>query len=121
MATGNSNSTARRRGPNPTGRLDLCAIRLLEHAVGAYGDIPLRGIYGTYKPEIDRAIKRHLGKVRIYVPEPVRQLMQAPTMVKGAPPPSPPPRKPRTPPTTGTKAAITMDRNKDGVYEVSNA
>jgi hypothetical protein len=117
MATETSRSTVKRRGPDPTGRLDVCAIRLLEHAVGAYGDIPMRGIYGTYKSEIDRAIKRHLGRVRIYVPEPVQQLLQA-----AAPRTAPPPIVTQTQqkPRRGDVDTITMARGRDGVYEVSN-
>ena len=61
-----------RRLPDPTGRVDLLAIRLLEVAIAKYGDLPLRGIYGTYKGEIDRALKRHLGKVKFYFPTPAQ-------------------------------------------------
>lgn len=59
--------------PDPAGRVDILAIRLLEVMVDKYGDIPLRGIYGTYKADIDRAIKRNLGKFKFYIP-PVNQL-----------------------------------------------
>lgn len=117
MATAHSNSTVKRRGPDPTGRLDLCAIRLLEHAVGIYGDIPMRGIYGTYKREIDGAIKRHLGKMRIYVPEPVQQLLQAARPATETPPPPPAKLQSRTRDAGDT---ITMARGKDGVYEARN-
>jgi hypothetical protein len=61
-----------RRGPDPTGRVDMLLIGLLEVSVGKYGSIPLRGIYGTYKKEIDRAIRRHVGKVRFYFPTPAQ-------------------------------------------------
>jgi hypothetical protein len=56
-----------RKGPDPTGRVDLLAIGLLERAVQIYGDVPLRGIYGTHKKQIDQAIRRYLGGVRIYM------------------------------------------------------
>ncbi len=59
----------RRRRPDPTGRVDVLAIRLMEYFVGKYGDLPLRGLYGTYKKDIDRTVKRHLGKIRFYFPE----------------------------------------------------
>jgi hypothetical protein len=49
--------------------VDILAIRLLERLVDRYGDLPLRGLYGTYKKEIDRTVKRHLGKIRFYFPE----------------------------------------------------
>jgi hypothetical protein len=58
----------RRRRADPTGRLDILAIRFLEVGVNLYGDLALRGIYGTYKAEIDRTIRRKLGKVRFYFP-----------------------------------------------------
>jgi hypothetical protein len=41
----------------------------MEYFVGKYGDLPLRGLYGTYKKDIDRTVKRHLGKIRFYFPE----------------------------------------------------
>jgi hypothetical protein len=48
--------------------VDVLAIRLLEMAVATYGDLPLRGIYGTYKADIDRTIRRSLGKIKFYFP-----------------------------------------------------
>lgn len=69
MAKAKPNSTpVRRRGPDPAGRVDILIIRLIERAVGDHGSIPLRGVYGTYKKDIDRAIRRHLGKVKFYFP-----------------------------------------------------
>ena len=65
-------TTPKRRGPDPTGRVDLLAIGLLERAVQIYGDLPLRGVYGTYKKQIDRALRQHLGHVRIYMTRPPR-------------------------------------------------
>ena len=97
---------AMRRRSDPVGRLDLCAIRLLEVAVETYGDLPIRGIYGTFKPEIDRSIKRTLGSVRVYVP-PVAELPKPKTASKR-------PAKP-------VQDAVTMRPGPDGVYEVSNA
>ena len=61
-------AAAKRRGPDPTGRLDILAIRLLEVGVSLYGDLALRGIYGTYKGDIDRTIRRKLGKIKFYFP-----------------------------------------------------
>ena len=57
----------RKRTVDPAGRVDILAIRLLEKLVETHGDLPMRGIYGTYKGEIDRAIKLHLGKFRVHV------------------------------------------------------
>jgi len=57
----------RRRAPDPAGRVDILVSRLLEVAVEQYGDLPLRGVYGTYKTEINRAIRKHLGKVRFHM------------------------------------------------------
>ena len=95
-----------RRRSDPTGRVDILAIRLLEHAVATFGDLPIRGIYGTFKPEIDRSIKRTLGSVRIYVP-PVAELPKPKNVAKR-------PAKP-------VQDAVTMRPGKDGVYEVVNA
>ena len=66
--------------------------------------------------QIDRAIKRHLGKIRFYVPPQVQQVLQA----QGAPPPPPAPPTPTTRPTS-SGSTITMSRNEHGVYEVENA
>ena len=92
------------RRSDPTGRLDLCAIRLLEHAVSVYGDLPLRGVYGTFKPEIDRSIKRTLGSIRVYVPPAPKPQAQIRPKQKPVP-----------------KDAVTMRQGPDGVYEVSDA
>lgn len=68
-AKGKATRPPRLRKPtDPAGRVDILAIRLLEVAVTKYGDIHLRGIYGTYKTEIDRALRRHLGKFKLYIP-----------------------------------------------------
>jgi hypothetical protein len=40
--------------------------------VAQHGSLPLRGVYGTYKKEIDRAIRRHVGKVKFYFPTPAQ-------------------------------------------------
>jgi hypothetical protein len=93
------------RRTDPAGRVDILVIRLLEHAVSTYGDLPLRGIYGTFKPEIDRSLKQHLGKIRIYVP---------PAQIQASVPVAKP--KPKA-----DKDAMTMRRGADGVYEVSDA
>ncbi len=61
-------TTRKRRAPDPAGRVDILAIRLLEKAVELYGDIPLRGVYGTFKPDIDRTLRQHLRKFKLYVP-----------------------------------------------------
>jgi hypothetical protein len=95
-----------KRRSDPVGRLDICAIRLLEVAVETYGDLPIRGLYGTFKPEIDRSIKRTLGHVRIYVPQ---AQIQA----------SVPVAKPKTSPVSSD--AITLRPGPDGVYEVNDA
>ena len=58
---------------DPAGRVDLLAIQLLEVAVATYGDIPLRTVYGTYKDDIDRMLRRKLGKVKMYIP-PAKQV-----------------------------------------------
>lgn len=52
---------------DPAGRVDILASRLLEKLVETHGDLAMRGIYGTYKTEINRAIKRHLGQFRVHV------------------------------------------------------
>ena len=96
-----------RRRSDPVGRLDLCAIRLLEHAVATFGDLPIRGIYGTFKPEIDQSIKRTLGSVRIYVPP--SQIQASGSVAKAV--------RPKRP----AKDAMTMSQGADGVYEVSDA
>ena len=73
MAKAKTNSVpVRKRGPDPTGRVDVLCIRLLEVAVAQHGTIPLRGVYGTYKKDIDRAIRRHVGKVKLYFPKPTQ-------------------------------------------------
>lgn len=73
MAKAKTNSVpVRRRGSDPTGRVDVLFIRLLEVAVNQHGSLPLRGIYGTYKKEIDRAIRTHVGKVKFYFPKPAQ-------------------------------------------------
>ncbi len=54
------------RAVDPTGRVDLLAIRLLERAVSIHGDLPLRAVYGSYKKQIDGALRQHLGGVRVY-------------------------------------------------------
>jgi hypothetical protein len=95
------------RRADPVGRLDLCAIRLLEVAVETYGDLPIRGIYGTFKPEIDRSIKRTLGHVRIYVP---------PAQIQASAPIAKPKRSAKP-----VHDAVTMQPGPDGVYEVSDA
>ena len=59
--------TPKRRGPDPAGRVDLLVINLLERAVQLYGDVALRGVYGTCKPRIDRALRQHLGHIRVYM------------------------------------------------------
>jgi hypothetical protein len=97
---------AMRRRSDPVGRLDLCAIQLLEVAVETYGDLLIRGIYGTFKPEIGRSIKRTLGGIRVHVP-------QQPELPK-----------PKTVPKHPAKLvqdAVTMRQGADGVYEVSDA
>ena len=110
MPRANPNSNARRpagvsRRPDPTGRVDLLAIGLLERAITLYGDLPLRGIYGTLKPEIDRSIRRHLGKIKIYVPPQI----QAPAA------------KPTVKPKPADPKAMTLRQGADGVYEVCDA
>lgn len=78
--------TARkRRGPDPAGRVDILAIRLLEKAVEVYGDIPLRGVYGTFKRDIDRTIKRNLGRFRLYVPPAPPPRIMPQTKTEGGP------------------------------------
>ncbi len=57
-----------RRVPDPAGRVDILAIRLLERLVESHGDVAMRGVYGTYKTEIDRALRRHLGRFKLYIP-----------------------------------------------------
>ncbi len=97
----------------------MCAIRLLEHVIGTSDSIPLRGIYGTYKGDIDRAIRRHLGKVRIFVPEPVVAAVQAAKVPPCPSQPRPAPSKPRTPVRPASKGpVIELKANADGVYEV---
>ena len=73
MTTGSttrSKTPAKRKGPDPQGRVDILLIRLLEVAVANHGSIPLRGIYGTYKKDIDKSIRQHVGKVKFYFPKP---------------------------------------------------
>jgi hypothetical protein len=73
MAKAKTNSVpVRRRGPDPTGRVDVLVIRLLEVAVEQHGSLPLRGIYGTYKKDIDQAIRHHVGKVKFHFPKPAQ-------------------------------------------------
>lgn len=104
-----------RRQVDPTGRIDLCAIRLLEQAMEKSTDIPLRSLYGTYKAEIDRAIKRHLGKYRFHMPEPVKEIVQAVGHPTPPPPPPPAPAAPR-PRTAATGPVVELKQGKDGVY-----
>ena len=59
--------TAKHKGPDPAGRVDILVIRLLQKAVEVYGDLPLRGVYGSYRKQINRIIRRHLGKVRFHM------------------------------------------------------
>ncbi len=59
-------SKPRGRTTDPTGRVDLLIVRLLERAVQIHGDLPLRAVYGSYKKQIDGAIRRHLGGVKVY-------------------------------------------------------
>jgi len=70
---GQRRRASRRRNPvprpapeDPTGRVDILAMRLLERAVSLYGDLAIRTIYGSYREEINRALKRRLGRVRVY-------------------------------------------------------
>lgn len=101
----------RRNGKASVGRLDLLAIHLLETAVSTHGDLPMRGVYGTFKPQIDRAIQQHLGPVRFYFPEPtalpspIRQKREAKSKAKPIP----------------EAEAVTMRLGTDGVYEVGDA
>jgi len=68
MAKAKTNSVpVRRRGPDPTGRVDILAIRVLERLVEGSPNLLLRGIYGTHKKEIDRALRSNFGKLRFHM------------------------------------------------------
>jgi len=99
-----------RNGKASLGRLDLLAIRLLENAVSTHGDLPMLGIYGTFKPQIDRAIRQHLGPVRFYFPEPDEPAK--PILQKRE-------AKPRHK-RIAEAEPMTMELGADGVYEVDD-
>jgi hypothetical protein len=127
--------STRRRTGNPAGRVDTLAIRLLGRAVELHGDPIVRTIYGTFKPEIDHAIRGGLGGIKIHVPE----VLQYPTGVqdqkrgqqgqqdqgtsKPAAVASPGRAKASTPrpKPTPDSGVVDMQVGADGVYEVSDA
>ena len=58
---------APRRQPDPAGRVDLLAIRVLERLVETSPNLVLRGIYGTHKKEINRALRSTFGGFRFHM------------------------------------------------------
>lgn len=113
-----SNSVRRR---NPSGRVDTLAIHLLGRAISLHGDPIVQTIYGTFKPEIDQAIRGGLSGIKVHVPE----MLQYPAAVATA---APSPARSRTKPTKPAKPVVTrtdagimdMKVGPDGVYEVSD-
>jgi hypothetical protein len=105
--------------------VDTLAIHLLGRAISLHGDPIVRTIYGTFKPEIDQAIRGGLGGIKVHMPE----MLQYPAEVAGqkqgqgqkAPKPaaSVPPRKPAR--ATSDAGVMDMKVGADGVYEVSDA
>lgn len=47
--------------PNPAGRVDIALSRLLEFAVHAYADVPVRAVYTTLQPQINMALSAVTG------------------------------------------------------------
>jgi hypothetical protein len=115
-------ANSRRR--DPAGRVDTLAIRLLGRAVSLHGDPIVRTIYGTFKPEIDQAIRGGLGGLNVRVPE----VLQYPAEVQGQRAPKTAAASASTPPPRKSKPAaqpevepMTMTLGPDGVYEVCDA
>jgi hypothetical protein len=103
------------------------AASLLERAVSLHGDMVVRAVYGTFKPEIDRAIKGQLRGIKIQVPEMLRYPAQVQARGKsGGQAPKQAQVKPTKPapapaPSTTTPPVMDMHVGSDGVYEVSDA
>ena len=120
MARSTSNAASRRQ-PSSAGRVDNLAIHLLSRAVDQNENVILKTIYGTFKPEIDRAIKSQLGGIRVHVPEmlqyPAKVATDSPARKKPATATDP---KPAPKPATADDA-MTMKLGPDGVYEVCDA
>ena len=120
MARSTSNAASRRQ-PSSAGRVDNLAIHLLSRAVDRNDNVILKTIYGTFKPEIDRAIKSQLGGIRVHVPE----MLQYPAKVADAPQgrtrTKPAPEAKPTPKPAADANAMTMKLGADGVYEVCDA
>ena len=57
----------RKRGADPAGRVDILAIRVLERFVENSSNLLIRGIYGSSKKDIDRALRQNLGQLRFYM------------------------------------------------------
>lgn len=53
------------KAADPTGRLDIFAIGLVERLVDTRLPLPVRMVFRRYKPQIDRSIRRCIGKVRL--------------------------------------------------------
>jgi hypothetical protein len=119
MARSTSSASVRRQ-PNTAGRVDNLAIHLLSRAVGQNDNVILKTIYGTFKPEIDRAIKTQLGGIRVHVPE----MLQYSPEVQAKPPKSataPRERGRAKPEPASDDGIMDMHVGSDGVYEVSDA
>ena len=124
MAT-NPNTAPRRQGTNPAGRVDVFATNLLERAVLLHGDMIVRTIYGTFKPEIDRAIKGQLRGIKVCVPEMLRypsEVAAAPAGKEAKVPKTPKAKIPKPArPAPDDAGIMDMRVGEDGVYEVSDA
>ncbi len=53
------------RKMDPTGRMDLLAIRLLEWYVDHKAGVAEAAVYRQYKRQIDSSIRRYLGSMRL--------------------------------------------------------
>jgi hypothetical protein len=67
MAKKPNPAKAPRRQPDPAGRVDLLAIRVLERWVETSPNLLLRGIYGTHKKEINRVLRSGLGAFHFHM------------------------------------------------------
>jgi hypothetical protein len=54
---------------DPTGRVDILAVRLLEAFTSSCDDFPLRALYGRFKPAIDYCLLQYLGPIKLSPPQ----------------------------------------------------